>query len=109
MIDYTIRAAGHIAALLDDYDDKERPPVMRSLQRALREAWAAIEANPAEGLAAPRPSPHLARLGVLWIHSGSYWVAWRRSLRVGPHRLRRPPQTRRRFVGRSGINGVRDN
>ncbi len=82
MIDYTRRAASHVAALLDDYDAKERPQAMRSLQRDLREAWAAIEAHPAEGLPAPRPYPHLVRKGVLWLLSGSYWVAWRRSPRL---------------------------
>lgn len=82
MIDYTRRAAGHIVALLDDYDAKDRPEAMRNLQLTLRAAWAGIEANPAEGLPAPRPYPHLARPGVLWVHVGRYWVAWRRSPRL---------------------------
>ncbi len=55
---------------------------MRGLQRAMREAWAKIEAPRLGGLPAPRPYQHLARKGVLWRYSGSYWVAYRRSPRL---------------------------
>ncbi len=36
-----------------------------------------IVANPALGLAAPRPYPHLALPGRLWIKAGRYWVTYR--------------------------------
>jgi len=55
LIDCTRRAAGHVVALLDDYDAKDRPEAMRNLRAAMREAWADIEANPAKGLPAPCP------------------------------------------------------
>lgn len=82
MIDYTLKAVEHVTALLDFYEEKERPEAIRSLQRALREAWTEIEADPSDGFAAPRPYPQLARNGVLWRQSGSYWVAYRRSPRL---------------------------
>lgn len=82
MIDDTLRAVAHLTSLLDFYEETERPDAMRGLQRAMREAWAKIEADPAGGLPAPRPYPHLARKGILWQHSRSDWVAYRRSPRL---------------------------
>ena len=73
MIDYTLRAVTHLTALLDFYEENERLEAMRGLQRAMREAWAKIEADPAGGLPTPRPYQRLSRKGILWRHSGSHW------------------------------------
>jgi hypothetical protein len=43
----------------------------------MQEAVGRIEENPAAGLAAPRPYPHLARPGRAWIKVGRYWVGYR--------------------------------
>ena len=50
-----------VFALLDHYEEKERPGAMTSLLRSLRDAWAKIERDPGIGLAAPRPYPDIAR------------------------------------------------
>ena len=43
----------------------------------MREAGRQIAENPAAGLAAPRPYPHLARPDTAWIKAGPYWIAYR--------------------------------
>ena len=43
---------------------------------ALEDASRRIEANPAAGLVAPRPYPHVARPGRAWIKAGRYWIAY---------------------------------
>jgi len=47
------------------------------LRASLAGAWEKIVANPAAGLAAPRPYPQLAYPGRLWIKAGRYWIAYR--------------------------------
>jgi plasmid stabilization system protein ParE len=78
VISYTRRAAALISGLLDHYETKERPEAMQGLLRALHDAWAEIENNPAAGLPAPRPYPALARPGQFWVKAGRYWVGFRR-------------------------------
>jgi plasmid stabilization system protein ParE len=77
VIEYSRRAAGHIADLLDHYDKLERPEAMRNLMVALRGASDDIENNPAAGLPTPRPYPWLARPGQAWVKSGPYWIGYR--------------------------------
>ena len=61
MIEYTRQAGVLISALLDHYEEKDRPEAMISLLRSLREAWAKIEADPNAGLSSPRPYPAAVR------------------------------------------------
>jgi plasmid stabilization system protein ParE len=76
LIGLTKRAERQIAALRKNYEDKQRPEATRALIVAILAASGSIEADPAAGLAAPRPYPQLARRGRLWVKAGRYWVAY---------------------------------
>jgi plasmid stabilization system protein ParE len=56
--------------------NKQRPEATRALIVAIFTASDSIEADPAAGLAAPRPYPRLARKGRLRVKAGRYWVAY---------------------------------
>jgi plasmid stabilization system protein ParE len=70
LIGLTALAERQVAALRQDYEGKQRPEATRALISAIVAASERIEADPAAGLAAPRPYPGLARHGRLWIKSG---------------------------------------
>ncbi len=76
MIVLTPRAGRQVRELRQYYEDLERPEATRALVSALETAWQAITTNPAAGLPAPRPYPHLARRGRAWVKTGRYWVAY---------------------------------
>jgi plasmid stabilization system protein ParE len=76
LIAYTPRALRQIRDLRDHYEDRDRIEAIRALDTALRAAERKIEANPAAGLAAPRPYPNVARPGRAWVKAGRYWVAY---------------------------------
>ena len=75
MIGFTARAARQLQQLRQHYEDRGRPEAIRALIAAVQAASRRIEANPAAGLAAPRPYPHLARPGQAWIKAGRYWIS----------------------------------
>ncbi len=76
MIGLTARAQRQFRELREHYEDLERLEATRGLIAALEEASRKIERNPAAGLAAPRPYPHLAHPDRLWILAGRYWIAY---------------------------------
>jgi plasmid stabilization system protein ParE len=76
LIGFTAQAARQFQQLRQHYEERERPEAIRGLIAALEDASRRIEANPAAGLAAPRPYPHLARPGRAWIKAGRYWIAY---------------------------------
>ena len=76
MIGLTALAERQVATLRKNYEDKQRPEAIRALIAAILEASHRILADPAAGLAAPRPYPSLARRGRLWVKAGRYWVAY---------------------------------
>jgi plasmid stabilization system protein ParE len=77
LIGFTARAARQLEELRQHYEDRERPEAIRRLIAAVQEASWKIEANPAAGLAAPRPYPNLARAGRAWVKAGKYWFSYR--------------------------------
>jgi plasmid stabilization system protein ParE len=76
VIGLTARAERQVAALRKTYEEQQRPEATRALILAILAASDRIEADPAAGLAAPRPYPQLARRGRLWVKAGRYWVAY---------------------------------
>ena len=77
MIALSPEARQHVRALRVYYEERDRPEATRALRNALTTAWEKIITSPAAGLAAPRPYPHLALQGRMWIKSGRYWIAYR--------------------------------
>jgi hypothetical protein len=76
LIGFAARAARQFRDLREHYEDLGRPEAVRGLIAAIEDPSRKIEANPALGLAAPRPYPHLARPDRLWIKAGRYWVTY---------------------------------
>ena len=76
MIAFTPEARRQVRALRDHYQERDRAKAVRGLRTSLATAWEKIVADPAAGLTAPRPYPHLARPGRLWIKAGRYWIAY---------------------------------
>ena len=76
MIAFTPEARQQVRELREHYEKRDRPEAVRGLRTPLAAAWDKIVANPAAGLAAPRPYPHLARPGRSWIKAGHYWIAY---------------------------------
>ena len=58
------------------YIEQRRPQALRNLGHSLAEASLVILNAPRRGLAAPRPYPDLASLGLLWLKRGRYWIAY---------------------------------
>ncbi len=96
MISLTARAERQIASLRKHYEKKQRPEAIWALINAIDIASKSIEADPAAGLAAPRPYPWLIRRGQLWTKAGSYWVAYS---------LTRPPLITAIFYDKANIPG----
>ncbi len=67
MILYAEEALAQIDALRAHFERKHRIDPIVSRATSLAEAEHRLEASPAAGLPAPRPYPHLARSGRLWI------------------------------------------
>jgi plasmid stabilization system protein ParE len=61
---------------LEHYERLERVEAARNLLAALQAASNRIQRAPGGGLAAPRPYPALASLGLRWIKEGAYWIAY---------------------------------
>jgi hypothetical protein len=76
LIAYAARAVRQIEELRQHYEDRERMEAILARAAALDEAERKIEGNPAAGLPAPRPYPHLARRGRAWVKAGRYRVAY---------------------------------
>ena len=76
MIRLSPEAESHVEALIVHFERLERPEAIRNLIAALANASDNISARPRSGLAAPRPYPSLASLGLLWTKSGPYWIAY---------------------------------
>ena len=76
MIPLSPEAEAQLDALLDHYEQLDRPEATRNLILALDQAADRIEREPAEGLPSPRPYPALADLGFQWIKVGAYWFAY---------------------------------
>lgn len=88
MIRQTRTASRQIDELLDDYMIKERDGAIDNLNRAVREALAAIEAKPSAGRPYPATYHALADRGLLWIEIHRYWFAYLyRPATYGPPRL----------------------
>ena len=84
MIRQTRTASRQIDELLDDYMIKERDGAIDNLNRAVREALAAIEAKPSAG----RSHRAFADRGFSWIEIHRYWFAYLyRPATCGPPRL----------------------
>ena len=77
MIRFTAKALRQISALRQHYEKLARPEAVRTLIAAVQGAAEQIEADPAAGLAAPRPYPELARPRRAWAQAGRYWVLYR--------------------------------
>ena len=73
---YSAEAERQIANLRRHYDERDRTEALHNLVAALIEAEAAIESGTPIGRPAPRPYPHLARPGRLWLKAGRYWIAY---------------------------------
>jgi hypothetical protein len=58
------------------YAQLGRPEAIRNLAYALADAIEKIKLQPHAGLPAPRPYPHLAKPGHLWVHVRRYWIAY---------------------------------
>ncbi|MEJ0045150.1 MAG: hypothetical protein WDN04_02670 [Rhodospirillales bacterium] len=69
-------AERHVTQLLRHYARLGRPEAGDNLLAALDLAGARIEQNPGGGFVAPRPYPALARPGIAWVKTGSYWFAY---------------------------------
>jgi len=76
LIEYTPEAAGHVDALLQHYEERQRDGAARALLAAHEAAERKIARDPFAGLSAPRPYPHLAKPGRAWVKSGRYWIAY---------------------------------
>ena len=76
MIPLSPEAEAQLDALLDHYEQLDRPEATRSLIAALEQAASRIERQPASGLQSPRPYPELADLGFRWIKVKAYWFAY---------------------------------
>lgn len=76
MIELTPEASVQLDVFEQYYVEKQRPQALRNLGHALAEASLVILNAPERGMAAPRPYPELARLGLLWIKRGRYWIAY---------------------------------
>ncbi len=96
MIGLAARAERQLASLRKHYEKKERPEAIWALIKAIEIASDSIEADPAAGIAAPRPYPWLIRRGQLWTKAGSYWVAYS---------LTRPPLITAVFYDKANIPG----
>ncbi len=77
MIALTPEARRQVRALRDHYAERHPPDAVRGLRTAIEVAWDKIVTDPAGGLAALRPCPHLAMPGRAWIKAGRYWIAYR--------------------------------
>jgi plasmid stabilization system protein ParE len=76
VIELSARATRHVAQLEIHYGQLGRPEAIRNLAYALAEAIEKIRWQPHAGLPAPRPYPHLAKPGRLWLHVRRYWIAY---------------------------------
>ena len=76
MIPLSPEAEAQLDALLDYYEQRDRPEATRNLISALEQAADQIERAPEAGLPAPRPYPSIASLGLHWIKMGAYWFAY---------------------------------
>jgi plasmid stabilization system protein ParE len=76
LIAYTPKAAQQVEHLRQHYEDRGRVEAIRALDAALYEAEREIERDPAAGLPASRPYPHLVNPDRLWTKSGRYWIAY---------------------------------
>ena len=76
MIAFTPEARRQVRVLHDHYQERDRTEAVRGLRTSLGTAWEKIVGNRGGGLTAPRPYPHLARPGRLWIKAGRYWIAY---------------------------------
>ena len=76
MIELTPEASAQLEALERFYIEKQRPQALRNLGHALVEASLIILNAPERGISAPRPYPELARLALLWLKRGRYWIAY---------------------------------
>lgn len=76
MIALTPEASAQIEALERFYIDNGRPQALRNLAYAVAEASVIIANAPDRGIAAPRPYPDLAALGLSWLKRGRYWIAY---------------------------------
>jgi plasmid stabilization system protein ParE len=82
LIAFTPEARRQVRELRNHYEKRDRPEAVRGLRTALATAWGKIVAQPAAGLATPRPYPNLAQPGRAWIKAGRYWIAY--SANPGP-------------------------
>jgi plasmid stabilization system protein ParE len=73
---YTRKAVRQVESLRQHYEDLGRPEALHAFEAALEAAELRIDTHPNIGLPAPRPYPHLARPGYLWIKSGRYWITF---------------------------------
>jgi plasmid stabilization system protein ParE len=76
LIVLTARAARQVRALRQHYEDRGRPEATRNLVAPIESAWQQIVTDPAAGLPAPRPYPHITRRGRSWVQAGRYWIAY---------------------------------
>lgn len=76
MIALTLEAKGQLDEFGHFYVEQQRPQALRNLGHSLAEASLIILNAPQRGLAAPRPYPELASLGLLWLKRGRYWIAY---------------------------------
>ena len=76
MIGQTRTAGQQIQALLDHYIARERDGAIDNLNRAVREALNAIEADPQAGRPYPASYRALAQRGFSWVKVGRYWFAY---------------------------------
>ena len=76
MIRRTRTTSRQIDELLDDYMIKERDGAIDNLNRAVREALAAIEAKPSAGRPYPATYRALADRGFSWMKIHRYWFAY---------------------------------
>ena len=76
MIALTREASTQLDEFERYYIEHQRPQALRNLGHSLAEASLIILNAPQRGLAAPRPYPELASLGLLWLKRGRYWIAY---------------------------------
>ena len=76
MILFSPEAEAQIDGLLEHYERLDRIEATGNLITALDAAARRLEHASGAGLAAPRPYPALAALGLRWIKEGPYWIAY---------------------------------
>jgi plasmid stabilization system protein ParE len=70
------QALNDLRDLLNHYEALDRLAASENLLNALEKARERIESKPDAGLPAPRPYRELATLGLRWLKSGPYWIAY---------------------------------